>query len=231
MQRELSFAGLVAGCLTLAGAAQAATVDFTDSTVWSDASSTQVVDLGSYLTTVSIAGVGGAPVFTPYDGPNPVTGMLGGSGLYVASNPELANDGAGITPGDEISNPDERLVVNFSRPIRVTGFHILDLFRAADETLEDREAAQIYVDDELVARFEFPGNEAFSSGGSGYFFSSVGPFTASRISFGAAFGNDLVADPDFALAGIDVAPVPLPAGLLLLGSGLAGFALFGRRKV
>ena len=62
------------------------------------------------------------------------------------------------------------------------------------------------------------------------------PFVGRVFTFASAPGedfNDQQGDPDYALASLEivaVAPVPVPAGAILLGSALAGFAGIARRR-
>ena len=170
--------------------AGAAVVDFTDASVWSDGTDSQTIDLGGYDTDVSLSAVGGDIIFTPYDGPNPAPPALAASGLVAGTDPANANDGIGITPDDEISNPNDRLTVTFSKPVLVSGFSFLDLFKVDLPGLSDSEAADVFINGDLAFTFEFPSFENFSQGGAGFLAVDFAPVRATKLEFAVAFGND-----------------------------------------
>lgn len=164
--------------------------------------------------------------------PMPVTYEL----TYVSDDapagatPPLAgdNDGVGVVKAggtnDEITAPREMIKLKFHNAVRLTGLLFLDLFTNGSD---EEEVALVSVDGAPSVGFE--AYEAYAPGGFGF-----GEFATNLIGktflFSAASTNDDVAKPDYALAGVDVSPVPLPAGMLLLGTALAGFGLARRRQ-
>ena len=194
----------------LAGAANAALIDFTDTSVWVDGSSTTVVN-GA---TVSLSSTGGK-ITQNGQAPGPVGPLLG------------LSDGLGIGD-DEISFgrvPVESITVTFSKPVRVSGLFFLDLFQSrTGQDLEDAIATfsggQVVTTDAIVTPSDGVG---FASN----FFSSI---VTTSVTFTAAPGNDGLGRADYALAGIEIQPIPLPASVALFGSALFGMGLLARRN-
>lgn len=210
MTRALLASAMVIGLG--ATVAQAATVDFTDDSVWASGSSTFVVD----GVTVSLSSTGGAIQQTAFDAPADTGGLFNGS-----------TDGLGIGD-DEISFGDQSITVSFSAPVKITGLRFLDLFLGP--LGQDFEVA--------IATFsggDVVNTSAFAAGPGNGFVSneSFSPIVASSVTFTAGIGNDGAGSPDFALAGLsfeNVSIVPLPATVLLMGAGLISLAAAGRRR-
>jgi len=75
--------------------------------------------------------------------------------------------------------------------------------------------------------------DAIGSGGDGGYASLfTTPIIGQSIEFSAAFGDAFKDDRtnDYALAGVNVSAVPLPAAVWLFGSVIAGFVGFSRFK-
>lgn len=198
-----------------ASAANAATIDFTTSDPF-----TQPAVFGSSVTVTTNGGTGTA---TPFDG-----GTALASGAPCANDPlACVTDGIGIGDDEITGGGPEAVEVAFDGPLAVTGFHFLDLF--FDPDADDQEAAQVFFDGEVVASYTFAALEAFQQdGGYGYF--AIAPTAATSLRFLANSGNDGVGNPDYALAGIDVNAVPLPASGLLLLFAVGGFGFMSRRR-
>lgn len=146
----------------------------------------------------------------------------------------LTYDGIGVgVQDDEVTNPSEFLELVFSEVTTVTGIWVLDLFKFGADTEQTgddftesllvwfggRDGALDAPDAVLMAT-----SDAFQNGGWGFLSLD---FTGTRLTLGAGSGNE-VGDPDFALAAVQVVPLPA-AGFLLLG-GLGGLAALKRRK-
>ena len=142
----------------------------------------------------------------------------------------LENDGIGIGAGRGTS-PDEiafaeLLTITFDSAVKLTGAYFLDLFEAQGG---DSEEVAIITGDGVAGELTFDAFQVYP--GTGY---AEGTFEnalfGTVFTFTAAPTNDGVAEPDYALAGLQIAPIPLPAGALLLGTGLAAFGAAKRRK-
>lgn len=193
-----------------AAAASAARIDFTDSNVWVDGNSTQSIA----GVTVSVAPVGTINFTQKFDGtPGETDGLA-----------ELS-DGLGVSD-DEISAPRESVTVSFSQTVRVIGLHFLDLFLAQDGSeLED--ALVSFNGGPLV---EFNALKTPNPKNGGYAFYGFGPIAVNTITFTAGTTNDRRGVPDYALAAIDLAPIPLPAAGWMFISALAGMGFLARRR-
>lgn len=201
-------------------AAQAALIDFT---------APPFTGTGSVLNGITFTvapNVGALSFNTGADeAPGPV-GPLAGLG-----------DGIGVVTGrsqaaDEIDNgpPVEYVTVRFSRPITLRTIYALDLFIA--ETEDDSESFFVFEGEGLGGPLlgSFNATERINSliPGTGFGTFEAG-FRGSAFTFEAGLGNDRVGVGDFALAGLEVAPIPLPASVLLLGAALGGLGLARRR--
>lgn len=153
-------------------------------------------------------------------------------GVTAIANPGLlfANDsadGLGVQGGeyDEI-NYGERLEIYFTGGAYLSGIWITDLFDSPDGVDGEEGLVTLSTDLGGVA-INFYGNLADQANGEYYIDFGTLFYTSSAIfePIGETFNNE------FSVAGFTGAPVPEPATLLLLGTGLVGFAGFSRKKL
>jgi len=202
----------------LAFSASAATLDFTDTG-----------DSSGLLGTVgwSLTATGGAlKVKTVFDAVVPPDGTLA-----------FNYDGAGVGD-DEVTNAGESLILKFTQAIFVTGVHILDAY--VNKTDPGVQESAILIETGGGQFFEIFADDVHDGTlPAGYAFKAFAKVAVKSITFLAGPGNDSILAPDFALAAIDYAagpdgqtpaPIPLPAGGVLLLTALAGLAAARRRK-
>lgn len=202
--------------VTLVGAvgASASTIDLTDAGSYTagDSAATGTVDGVAWeITPLPDTAI---LTYTPYDG----------AGTDPASPLAFEIDGIGVTKGDdEVTFPSENLVMTFAEEVEVVGIYVLDLFGDETVTVYDQNGVQIAV----ITATDVSGDN--SDGGYTYYeFASAAPVTS--LTFVPGSDNDNFGNPDFALAGIELAAIPVPAaGLLLLGA-LGALGLARRRK-
>lgn len=130
--------------------------------------------------------------------------------------------GVGLKNPDEVDRSEE-LVLEFDRKVRITNIYFLDLFIDADGI--DKELASVTYGGGTV-HFEAQAPDKLLGG----FLAAATNLKGTSFTFFEAIGNDGRGVGDFALAGVTVEPVPLPAGMLLLGTALGGLGIARRRK-
>lgn len=188
-------------------------IDFTDSDVWS----TGVTSADYDGLTVSLSS---DPEGINFDD------MVNNDTLFPCGTMLACdNDGIGIID-DEISNPDgvsQSVTVTFSDEVLLVGFAGFDLYA-------DGPGEALIVNGTGMAY----GGELSADGGNGWGYSGSLNLVGSSFTFTVDVNNDLAGVADGALAALDIvyemAPVPLPAGILLLGGALGGLAMTRRRK-
>lgn len=191
-----------------------------------------VIDYTSAATGTSGSIFGGAINWTMT-----ASGYLNNSQLFdgrskpVGSGLVFDRDGYGVgAADDEITTTamrQEWIEVAFSAPVMVNAFYFLDLF--VSRTGSSREVGEATINGVV---YSLDATDIAGSGAGGFAGLSINPVMASVIRFTVLSSNDNVGFADGALAGIEVAPVPLPAaGMLLLGSLGAMVALRRRRQV
>jgi len=144
---------------------------------------------------------------------------------------ECDKDGAGIN-NDEISggvNVTQTMTLLFDTEVAISSFYFLDLYKRPDYDTSNRaEQATITIDDvlfETVLATGLSGDGGFASLENVLAIGTKFEFTAA---IDPLFWDDR--DNDYALAGVEVSAVPLPAAVWLFGSVIAGFAGFSRYK-
>ena len=213
--KKLGLTALIAGAAAL-GSASAATIDFT------------VDETPPVLSGPTGLGIGYTVSSTGGD----ITNSEGVTGSSCSSVLGLAciRDGFGIGDDEVSIGGLETVTVSFTSEVFIQSFSVLDLFRSADS--KNFEVGEYSVDGGATyTSFGSIANEAIDAGLSGALVVNlVNVFTDSIIFRAPAisFSNDDVGVNDFALAGLEVVPVPGAAILLL--SGLAGLGFAGRKK-
>lgn len=165
------------------------------------------------------------------------SGVLNNSQLFDGtSSPagtglSFERDGYGVGKNDDEittfpNKPQEWITVTFSQAVKIDALYMLDLFRAKDgSTLE---VGQATIDGSSVV--SLVATDIASTGAPGFVGAVFKPIYATVIRFTVLNSNDNLGFADGALAGIGIAPVPVPAaGLMLLG-GLGGLAALRRRR-
>lgn len=214
----LSFGGV--------GTASAALIDFTDHSIYSTMTASEAIGASGGIH-FRVTGVPTGEL--TYNGGGDAPGPVG----------PLAGDGDGIGIKDDESGPDEYLILEFfedaaltiAADVRLVGAHFLDLFIAAAG--DDHEFVNIYdgTPPSAASLIEGPIDAVQSLGsGPGYKFAGGFSHTSSIFSFDSGEGNDSAGVQDFALAAVEIEPVPLPAGALLLGTAMIGFGVARRRR-
>lgn len=153
-----------------------------------------------------------------------------GNSKPAGSGLSFETDGYGVgLKDDEITTTPMRqewIEVAFSAPTLINAFYFLDLFQAANgSTLE---IGQATVDGSTT--FSLAATDIAGSGAGGFVAAVFKPIYATVIRFTILSSNDNLGYADGALAGIGIAPVPVPAAGLLLMGGLGGLAALRRRR-
>jgi hypothetical protein len=195
-------------------AANAALIDFTKESVAVVDNKITVDFFGENSVTVTGIPMTDPLTLTPFDGvcPAPLA---------------CSNDGIGVKD-DETTEPSQFLTLVFEKATRITAFHVLDLFFKGNAPQEGTtESVKVWAGTDTSVD---PLAEFFAltprSAGTGYARFEF-DFFGTTLTFGPGAGRDDTSG-DFALAAIEV--VPLPASALLLLGGLAGIAAVKRRK-
>lgn len=208
----------LAGALALGGTAgaSAATLDFTDFSSYTF-SSTEAS--GTFMGVEwTMTSTGGVLTRNPgYDG-DACTGCLSKSEMQALTGLALDGDGIGVGNDDEVSLR-EMVTITFERSVKLVGVYLLDLF--ADEE------ADVWVNGVFESGIASTAIASTTGG-----FVGVGPdepIWLTSISF-TPWVFSKKSNPDFAVAGLEIAAVPLPAGGVLLLTALGGLGLAARRR-
>jgi hypothetical protein len=242
MIRSLIIAALLGGATTAAAAPASVFIDFTDRSIWNGggASGNPAVtsfDYGPLTVDLSSNPADRINLNQAFDGKNPTTP---GFADFCGPILKCEGDGLGVIT-DEVAAvdllatpPRESVTLSFSKGVKIKELYFLDIYtdQPASGGSVNFEQANVYVDGAGPASsMMFQAVEDFQNNAG---FLGVDGLsivaTTSATFFASSFpNNDGVGRPDFALAGLAVEVVPLPASVLLLGGALAGFGLLRRR--
>jgi len=190
-------------CLFLAPAAFASYIDFREESVFGDA-------LGKTCFATTVDGLD--LIFKPYPS---------GATLWWDDQ-----DGFGVQfdyEQDEIEG-DELLKLRFSMEVYVEEIHITDLFNEWGY----QEFGAYRLDNEPLWNPFFAAEDQLIGQTNGELTLLVGEW-AQLITFWAP-GKIGFQNHDFAVAGVDVDPIPIPGSVFLLGSGLLVLLRFSRKR-
>ncbi len=198
----------------ISASAQATLIDFTK-LEWKDAIAANNDYTTATIGNVTLTANTGVLTFNSGDRGGCVYGQPG-NGLTCGG------DGIGIN-NDEISQGgSQEITISFAQAVNITDILLLDLF--ANETGY-----------ELDGKTKRTGEIAVIDG---LFYSGPNPLAGGFYATGFAgngitelvFSGYLDKFSDYAVAGIDVTPVPLPGAAILFGSALLSFFGFKRRR-
>ena len=199
----------------LGNSASAFTIDVTDGIAWSGANG-----LPTYTYNYSDLGV----TVSSFEFVDP---------NYVPGGTLTWNTGDGIGINNEYEYDEielsERLIVTFSEPVYLSSIHLTDLFNEHGYLEEGGYRLK------TGPRSWDATPTGFIADSSQFLNTTNGDKTinfSNPLVYGIGFGSIERAcqNHEFSLASIEVNPVPEPATIVLLGSGLVGLAGFGRKR-
>jgi hypothetical protein len=221
------FSKLVSGIVVfcLCSSASAAFLDFTDTDYLntlikvSDSEYTGIFDgVGYTLTSTN----GNINLFTDggYDGSDNSICQSGG-GVFACGT-----DGIGIDDdeiGEDRDSIIETLTITFDTAVNITGFHFIDLYE-----VNGTEQATVLIDGTSSITVD----ATQGAGEGGYANAVIASMMGTTIVFTAesTIGVKDDANNNYALAGVNVSAVPIPAAAWLFLSGFLGLIGFSARK-
>ena len=145
------------------------------------------------------------------------SGSIGGSTSWAGGEISDCSSNAGGNAGDDNATGTEQIAIFFDQEVSIVDSFWRDANHNAFTGLVDYATDLLSVGQLTITNGSVTGiNGGGGLGGSGFF------------SF--AVNADSTPDKEIYLSVLEVSPVPLPAGLLLMGTALAGFGVMRRRK-
>ena len=219
MFNKFSVVGAILACAVALGgaAANASVIDFTSASTGHSGS------VNNGAATWSMTASGYLNNSQKYDG-SYVSAGAAATGLSFES------DGYGVGKNDDeiTTKPksQEWIQVTFSKPVLVNAIYFLDLFISKNR--QTWEVGQATIDGKTL--ISVVASDVVGNGAPGFAATVFKPIYATVIRFTILSSNDALGFADGALAGIGLAPVPLPAAGGLMIVGLGGLAALRRRK-
>ena len=147
----------------------------------------------------------------------------------VGSPLSFQTDGYGVgAKDDEITTTpksQEIITLTFDKATLIDAIYFLDLFVARVGGSKEVGVATF----DGLTQVLLTATDLANTG-SGYVAATFAPILATVVTFTVLDSNDAYGYADGALAGVGIAPVPVPAAGLLLVGGLGGLAALRRRK-
>jgi hypothetical protein len=160
---------------------------------------------------------------------NPNANEAGPGPISLANGETLAGttDGVGIGDDELTGSKIEYAVLTFMEEVFLTNVYGLDHFLNTNPDVEDQEEMRVTVG-------SMPGAidaAMMATNTDNIGFSDLQTsLKGTTFTFWAGEGNDGAGKPDWALAGVTVAPIPLPASALLLLAAVGGLGVARRMK-
>jgi len=195
--------------------AHATLIDFTDQS-WKDAI-TGTDTFSATVGNVTVASTGRDYRYLTFNA-NDNGGCLNGPASSIL---ECKGDGIGIRNDEITQGGYQEITVSFQEAVNITNIYLLDLFFSDNGNTGNNEIALI--DSNNNQSYIFTATEWVTGG-----FYATG-FTGQNIS-SIIFSANNDGFSDYAIAGIDISPVPIPGAAILFGSALLGFFGFKRRR-
>ncbi|GMR16443.1 MAG: hypothetical protein BMS9Abin31_0778 [Gammaproteobacteria bacterium] len=130
-------------------------------------------------------------------------------------------DGIGINNDEITQGGSQQITVSFSEAVNINNILLLDLF--ANETGYELDWSKRTGEIAVIDGLFYSGPNPLAGG---YYATGI---TGQGIT-SIVFSGYLDRFSDYALAGIDISPVPIPGAAILFGSALLGFFGFKRRR-